>query len=91
MSQTFSFRVIIEPDKPSGFHGFVPALKGLHTCGETLEEVKTNLSEAIRCHLEGLIKDELPLPSEDGTIELIQMAAVPQFLVIPKKKSKKAR
>lgn len=72
MSPTFSFRVIVEPDQPSGFHGYVPALKGLHTCGETLEEVKTNLAEAIQCHLEGLIKDRLPLPLEDQTIELIQ-------------------
>ena len=53
----FSFRTIIEPDDPKGYHGFVPALKGLHTCGETIEEVKMNLKDAIRCHLSGLIKD----------------------------------
>jgi predicted RNase H-like HicB family nuclease len=53
----YSFRVIIEPDEPTGYHGFVPFLKGIHTYGKTLEEVKNNLKEAIKCHLQGLIKD----------------------------------
>ena len=39
----YNFRTIIEPDKPSGYHGFVPLLKGIHTQGETIEEVKKNL------------------------------------------------
>ena len=54
----FSFRTIIEPDDPRGYHGFVPLLKGLHTSGETIEEVKKNLKDAIRCHVAGLYKGE---------------------------------
>ena len=68
----FSFRTIIEPDDPKGYHGFVPILKGLHTCGETLEEVKKNLKEAIRCHIAGLKKVGLPIPREEDTMEVIQ-------------------
>lgn len=67
----FSFRTIIEPDDPKGFHGFVPILKGLHTCGDTIEEVKKNLKEAIRCHIAGLKKDDLPIPREEDTMEII--------------------
>lgn len=52
-SNIYTFRVIIEPDEPKGYHGFVPILKGLHTCGETIEEVKKNLREAIKCHIQG--------------------------------------
>lgn len=70
--KSFTFRTIIEPDDPKGYHGYVPALKGVHTCGNTIEEVNKNLRDAIICHIEGLKKDGLPIPSEDKTIEIIQ-------------------
>ena len=69
---TYTFRVLIEPDTPSGYHGFVPLLKGVHTQGETIDEVKRNLKEAIICHLQGLVKDKQPIPQEGETLELIQ-------------------
>lgn len=57
----FTFRTIIEPDEPSGYHGFVPLLPGLHTYGKTLKEARENLREAIRCNIQGLIKDKIYL------------------------------
>ena len=48
----YTYRTIIEPDE-KGYHGFVPLLRGVHTVGDTIEETKKNLEEAIRCHLEG--------------------------------------
>lgn len=68
----YSFRVIIEPEKPKGYHGFVPLLKGVHTYGVTLSEVKKNLKEAIRCHVQGLRKDREQIPQEEDALELIQ-------------------
>lgn len=70
--ENYTFRIIIEPDPPTGYHGFVPLLKGIHTCGKTIEEVKKNLREAIKCHLQSLIKDKLPIPQEEEAIELVQ-------------------
>lgn len=70
--RTYTFRTIIEPDDPKGYHGYVPALRGVHTCGDTIEEVRNNLQDAIRCHIEGLVKDGFPIPKEDQTIEMIQ-------------------
>lgn len=72
-SKIYTFRVIIEPEKPRGYHGFVPLLKGVHTQGETIEEVKRNLKEAIICHLQGLLKDKKPVPYEEESLELIQI------------------
>lgn len=69
--KTYTYRTIIEPDE-QGYHGFVPLLKGVHTIGRTIEEVRSNLHEAIRCHLEGLLKDGIIPPSEKDTIESIQ-------------------
>jgi predicted RNase H-like HicB family nuclease len=71
-TKIYTFRVIIEPDRPTGYHGFVPLLKGVHTQGETIEEVKRNLKEAIICHLQGLLKDKENIPQEEEALELIQ-------------------
>lgn len=70
--KTFAYRTIIEPDEDSGFHGFAPLLKGVHTYGKTIEETKENLVEAIQCHLEGLLKDKVTPPQEKDSIEIIQ-------------------
>lgn len=68
----YTFRIIIEPDEPKGYHGFVPLLKGVHTFGLTIEEVKKNLKEAIKCHVQGLKKDKEKIPQEGEVFELIQ-------------------
>jgi len=70
--ENYTFRIIIEPDQPIGFHGFVPLLRGVHTCGKSIEEVKRNLREAIRCHIQGLIKDKKAIPQEEEAFELVQ-------------------
>lgn len=67
----YTFRAIIEPDE-KGYHGFVPILRGLHTCGKTIEEIKKNLKEAIRCHVAGLLKDGEKIPQEEDALEIIQ-------------------
>ncbi len=71
--KTYNFRTIIEPDNPKGYHGFVPLLPGVHTCGDTIAEVKKNLREAIRCHIQGLQKDGEPIPQEKNMLEKIEV------------------
>lgn len=70
--KSYTFRVIIEPEEGSGYHGFVPLLRGLHTYGDSLEEVKQNLKEAIICHVQGLVKDKERIPQEEDALELVQ-------------------
>ncbi len=72
INKLFTFRVIIDPQKEGGYHGFVPLLPGLHTQGDTLEEIKNNLKEAIICHLQGLRKDREVIPQEGDAFELVQ-------------------
>lgn len=69
--KNYTFRTMIEPDE-KGYHGFVPLLRGVHTVGKTIEETKKNLDEAIRCHIEGLLKDSIVPPQELNTLESIQ-------------------
>ena len=58
------FTVVLEADETGGYYALCPALPGCYSQGETLEETKTNIGEAIRCHLESLVKDGEPLPTE---------------------------
>ena len=73
--RTYTYRTIIEPDG-KGYHGFVPLLKGVHTIGDTIEETKDNLEEAIRCHIEGLLKDGIIPPQDKDPIEVIQTLTI---------------
>lgn len=68
----YSFRVIIEQEETGGYHGFVPLLSGLHTFGDSLEEIKKNLKEAIICHVRGLVKDKEQIPQEGDALESVQ-------------------
>lgn len=57
----YKVQVIIEPDGP-GFHAYCPALKGLHTCGETEEQALKNAKDAVSAYLQSLIKHGDPIP-----------------------------
>ncbi len=37
-----------------------------------LGDTKKNLKEAIKCHIQGLLKDGEPIPKEENTFELVQ-------------------
>jgi len=57
----FRVAIVIEPDG-DGFHAYCPALKGLHTCGETQEEALQNAKDAATAYLRSLIKHGDPIP-----------------------------
>ena len=45
------FKVILEPSEDGGYAVHVPALKGCHTQGETVEEALENAKDAIKAYL----------------------------------------
>ena len=70
----FAFTVIIEPDNGS-YHAYVPALKGCHTFGDTLEEAQTNIVEAMQLHLESMLEDGEEIPRDISSL-MIQRLTV---------------
>jgi predicted RNase H-like HicB family nuclease len=54
--------------RPSGYQVTVPSLPGLVTFGRTRSEAWLMAEDAIRCHIEGLRKDGVPIPDE-GTAQ----------------------
>jgi len=59
----YQFTVVFEPDE-EGFHAHVPSLPGCHTFGATIDETRANILEAMELHLERMLKDAAPIPTE---------------------------
>lgn len=70
-----SYTVIFEREEDGGYHAFVPALKGCHSQGDTLDEAISNIREAISLYLESLKAAGEPIPIEDILIKPIEVAA----------------
>lgn len=56
------FAAVIEKDK-DGYYAFCPEIQGCYTSGDTYEEARANLADAIRLHIEDRLADgeEIPL------------------------------
>jgi predicted RNase H-like HicB family nuclease len=60
----YAYTVLFEPAEEGGYVGTCPALPGLVTEGDTLDEARSMALDAIRAHLESLRKDHLPVPAD---------------------------
>ena len=59
-----SYTVLFEPAEEGGYVVTCPALPGLVTEGDTLEEAREMAKDAVRVYLESLEKDGLPIPAD---------------------------
>ena len=71
-----TYRIIIEPDENNTFHAYVPALTGCHTWGESLDEARKNIREAINVYLRSLRADGESIPEDKG-IEVVETVPEP--------------
>ena len=67
--EEIAYTVLFEPAEEGGFVVTCPALPGLVTEGDTLEEARKMAKNAIRAYLESLRKEGLPIPG-DKRIEM---------------------
>ena len=76
MIMNYDFTIVIEPDE-DGFHAFVPLLSGCHSFGNTIDEAKANIAEALELHLESLIEDgeNIPVEKEPFLITRLSVSA----------------
>ena len=66
------YAVVIENGERN-YSAYVPDLPGWVSVGDTLEEVKAEIGEAIEFHLEGLREDGLPLPKPSSRAEYVEV------------------
>jgi predicted RNase H-like HicB family nuclease len=64
-----NYRVIMTPDEDGGYVVTCPALPGLVTEGDTIEEAREMAADAIRGYLESLQMDGEPIPIDDSITE----------------------
>lgn len=67
--EILKFTVVITPDVTGGYVVTCPALPGLVTEGDTLEEARVMATDAIKGYLESLKKDGEPIPKDEIIIE----------------------
>jgi predicted RNase H-like HicB family nuclease len=60
----YNYTVIYEELTEGGYQVIVPALPGIVTYGRTLEEARAMATDAILCHIQGLIKDGEEIPED---------------------------
>ena len=60
----YRYTVLFEPAEEGGYVVTCPALPGLVTEGDTLDEARAMAKDAIRAYLESLRKDGLPMPKD---------------------------
>lgn len=65
------YAVVIER-ADQNYSAYVPDLPGCIATGATVEEVETEIGEAIRLHLEGLLEDGLAVPAPSAIAEYIE-------------------
>lgn len=68
------YAVVIEKAKQN-YAAYVPDLPGCIVTDQTLEEVETQIQEAIQLHLRGMREDILLIPELSSQVEYIEVAA----------------
>lgn len=68
-----NFTVVMTPDVSGGYVVTCPALPGLVTEGDTLEEARAMATDAIQGYLESLRKDGEPIPTDESFTEQLSI------------------
>ena len=68
------YAIVIER-AAENFSAYVPDLPGCIATGDTLEEVRFEIREAIELHIQGLREDGLPVPKPETTGDYVEVAA----------------
>jgi predicted RNase H-like HicB family nuclease len=69
--------LIVYEKSETGYSAYVPDIDGVIAAGDTLEECKTLMHEALQSHIEWLREDgvSIPAPSGNTLTEFFEVAA----------------
>lgn len=68
------YAIVIEQAE-GNYSAYVPDLPGCVATGGTIEEVESQIREAIEFHLEGMREDGTPIPPPASRVEYVDIAA----------------
>jgi antitoxin HicB len=71
----YQYTAVFEPAPEGGYIVCVPALPGLVTEGDTIEEARAMVRDAIRGYIESLLKhgEEIPIESGAANLERVEI------------------
>lgn len=68
------YLAVIEKNE-DGYWAWVPDLPGCVSVGDTPQQVRRNIQEAIDLHLEGMRQDGQPIPPSTMSVEMVETSA----------------
>lgn len=68
------YAIVIERGT-GNYSAYVPDLPGCVAAGDTIEETRQEILEAIELHLEGLREDGSPIPEPSTSVAYVEVAA----------------
>lgn len=68
------YAVVIERAE-GNFSAYVPDLPGCVATGATVEEVESEIRDAIAFHIEGMREDGLEIPEPTSTVDYVELPA----------------
>ena len=67
------YAIVIEQGE-GNYSAYAPDVPGCAAAGDTLEEVKRELAEALQFHFEGLAEEGLPIPVAASVIDYVEVS-----------------
>ena len=74
MRLTMDYVAVIEKAADGSYSAYIPHLPGCVSCGDTLEEVRASIGEAVKLHLDSLRRYGEPVPSPSATTHIVHPA-----------------
>jgi predicted RNase H-like HicB family nuclease len=74
--KVLEYNAIFNPEKEGGYSVFVPSLPGCISQGDTFEEAKANIAEAIQLYLEDADEELYFVTPEESRREFMSSVAV---------------
>jgi predicted RNase H-like HicB family nuclease len=68
------YAIVIERG-PDNYSAYVPDLPGCVAAGDTIEETRREIREAIAFHVEGMHADGFPVPQPTTHVAYVEVAA----------------
>jgi predicted RNase H-like HicB family nuclease len=71
---TDKYLVIIEKADDDSYSAYLPDVPGCVSCGDTVDEVKANIQEALDFHFDGMRQAGLPIPTPTTISDYVETA-----------------
>jgi predicted RNase H-like HicB family nuclease len=66
--------VVIERAEDGSYSAYLPDLPGCVACGDTPQEVRTEIAEAVKLHIESMKSHGEPIPVPSATVDRVKAA-----------------